>query len=114
MTVLELSNQIGAQVLVEAGGMDRPVTGGYVCDFLSFVIGKAADGDAWITVMGNVNTIAVATLTDVACILLAENTPLDADAKEKAGQNGIPVLRSEKTAYQLAVELSKLLEKERS
>ena len=110
MTVAEMNEKLGTEIVVNAGETDRSVTGGYVCDFLSFVIGKAASGDAWITVMGNVNTVAVASLCDVACILLAENTPLDDAAKEKAEQNGIPILRSEKTAYRLAVELSRLLE----
>ena len=63
----------------------------------------------WLTVMGNINSIAVCVLSDCSCMLLTENAPLDEDARLKAEAVGIPVLQSEKSAYDLAVEISKLL-----
>ena len=33
---------------------------------------KAPENGAWVTVMGNKNTLAVASLADVSCIILAE------------------------------------------
>jgi hypothetical protein len=59
--------------------------------------------------MGNINSIAVCVLSDCACIVLTENAPLDDDARLKAEAMSIPVLQSEKGAYDLAVEISKLL-----
>jgi hypothetical protein len=59
--------------------------------------------------MGNINSIGVAVLADIACIILVENAPLDADALKKATENDIAVLRSSKPAYDIAVSVSKLL-----
>ena len=51
---------------------DRPVTGGYAGDLLSWVMGRAREGDCWITIMSNQNVAAVAVLAEVGCVLLAE------------------------------------------
>ena len=66
------------------GGEERPVEGIYCCDLLSLVMGRAKAGDCWVTVMGNVNAVAVATLADAACILLAEGMAFDPAAVERA------------------------------
>lgn len=109
MNVNELSRALNGTIIAGVGGADREITGGYCCDFLSFVIGKAKENDAWITVIGNLNTIAVASLADVGCIILAENSPLDDDAKVKANDENIPVIRCENTAFYLCAKVAKLL-----
>lgn len=108
MTVGELKEALSLEMLV-AGDLDRPVTGGYCGDLLSWVMGRAGDGDAWITVMGNVNAIAVCVLADVACLILADSSPLDEAARLRAATEGVAVLRSEQNTYELAVALSRLL-----
>lgn len=110
MTVEEMARAMQLETLVEGDGA-RAVTGGYCGDLLSWVMGRAKEGDAWITVMGNVNAVAVAVLADTACILLAEDSPLDNDARERAAVQKVTILRSGKDAYTLALELGKLLEK---
>lgn len=109
MKVLDLSKKISANIIAGEDGIENRVTGGYICDLLSWVIGKAKMGDCWITVMGNINSIAVATLSDISCIILAENATLDADAKVKADLYDIPILSSPKSAYTLALELGESL-----
>lgn len=111
MTVQDLGEQLGADTLV-AGDNGRCVTGGYCGDLLSWVMGRAQEGDCWITVMGNVNTIAVAVLADVACILLADHSPLDEEARQRAEAQGVPILRSDRNTYELAVALARLLDSE--
>lgn len=108
MTVSELESKLNLTVLCE-GDLTRKVTGGYCGDLLSWVMGRAKEGDAWITVMGNINSIAVAVLSDVACIVLAENSTFDSDALERAKIQNITVFRSDYDQYTLAVKLSKLL-----
>ena len=83
MTVSELTDRLNLEV-VASGDESREVTGGYCGDLLSWVMGRAQAGDAWITVMGNVNAVAVAVLADVACILLAEDSPFDEEAAARA------------------------------
>ena len=108
MKVKELTEKLNLKILTE-GDLEREVTGCYSGDLLSWVMSRAKEGDAWLTVMGNVNAVAVAVLSDCACIILTENAPLDDVAKEKAIQQDITFLMSNKNAYELSVEISKLI-----
>lgn len=110
MTVLELKDALGATLLAGESGAGRTVTGCYLGDLLSWVMGRAEENCVWITVMGNVNAVAVAKLADISCILLCESAHLDADAKTQADAQGIPVLGSELSSYRLAVAVSRLPE----
>ena len=95
--------------LICGDDFDRPVTGCYCGDLLSWVMSRAQEGDAWLTVMGNVNSIGVAVLADVACIILTENAALDEDALKRAEQNGVIILTTAKNSYQVAAEISRLI-----
>ena len=64
----------------------------------------SSDG-VWVTVMGNRNTLAVASLTDTACIVLAEGVALDEDTLLKAAEEGIAVLSTEQPAFDIALKI---------
>ena len=101
------------QQLMEACGFtaaalpqpDREVSGVYIGDLLSWVMGRAGADEAWITIMSNRNIVAVATLADTACILLAEGVSPDEGVAELAAQKGVNVLQSPDSAYQIAMRL---------
>jgi predicted transcriptional regulator len=101
MNVSDLKNKLNLTVLTETD-LDRPVTGCYIGDLLSWVMGKAQSGDCWITIMNNINIVAVASLTDCACILLCEGVSAEKDIIAKANNQDIIILQSDKTAYELA------------
>lgn len=101
MTVIDFAEKYGLEKISIAEG-EREITGGYVGDLLSWVMGRAQSGDAWITIMSNINIAAVAALTDVACIILAEGVALDESVRSVAQDKGINVLSSEKTAFELS------------
>lgn len=107
MTVKDLCDKLPLEVLA-GGGLDREVEGCYIGDLLSWVMGRAGENNAWITVMGNVNAVAVAKLADISCIILCERAHLDEDAKAQAVANNIAILASEAPAYELAVKFSGL------
>ena len=103
MTVEQLGRTLGLRQV--AGGTERlaeDVSGCYAGDLLSWVMVKASPGNAWITVMGVLNSVAVAVMGGLSCILLAENAPLDRDAAERADKEGVPVFVSELAAAELA------------
>ena len=89
MTVQEMAETCAWKVLAGEDGLDREVEGCYAGDLLSWVMARAQSGDVWLTVMGNINAIAVASLTDCACILLTESAALDENAKARAEQQGM-------------------------
>ena len=109
MTVKELADACGFAPVVMGEGADSEVSGAYACDLLSWVIGRAQENSALVTVMTNINVIAVAAMADLSCVILTEGVSLDANALEKAEQNSIPVLVSEKPTYETCALLSKVL-----
>ena len=108
MTVKELleNKMFSAVVLPEP---DRVIEGVYIGDLLSWVMGNANSGDAWITIMSNVNILAVATLTDCACIILSEGVAVDETICNTALEKGINIIVSPASSYEVAVELSRAL-----
>lgn len=108
MTVNDLCNFDGFSPLTLPDG-DREINGVYIGDLLSWVMGKAQSDNAWITIMSNINTLAVATLTDVACVILAEGVTLEDDVKSAAEAKGINVIISELSAYDTAITLNKAM-----
>ena len=89
---------------------EREVTGGYSGDLLSWVMGRARAGDAWVTIMSNVSVAAVALLTDVACVVLAEGVKPDEALLSRAVREDLPLLCSGLSAFELCARISKALE----
>ncbi|MCL2671662.1 MAG: hypothetical protein FWF10_06470 [Clostridiales bacterium] len=85
------------------------VSGGYAGDLLSWVMGKAQWGDAWVTIMSNRNVAAVAQLTEVACVVLAENVRPDADLLALAQEHGVNLLGSGLSAFALCGVIAEFL-----
>ena len=107
MTVKELKENLELNTVVMPYG-DREISGCYIGDLLSWVMGAAKAGDIWITIMSNINIVAVATLSDAACILLAEGVTVDDEIINTAKERDINILSSTKSAYVLATEISEL------
>ena len=88
---------------------DREVEGGYIGDLLSWVMGNARSGDAWITIMSNDNVVAVAVLTDVACVILSEGVTLDERLRELAEKKDINVFSTELSSFAVGAKVAALL-----
>ena len=107
MTVQQLTDALSLTVF-HLDDPDRPVTGAYCGDLLSWVMGRAPADGAWLTIMSNVNVAAVAALADVACVVLAEGVTPDAPLQNKAEMQGINLLGTELSVYDCAVKLGTL------
>lgn len=108
MDVKELIEKLGLKVLC-GENTDKKISGCYCGDLLSWVMSRAQEGDVWLTVMGNINSVGVAVLADVACIVLTENAPLDKDALSRAQQNDVIILQTDKNSYEMAAAISRLI-----
>lgn len=102
MKVLDLIQDGSFKVLNEGNNQEREIRMPYCCDLLSVAMGRMPADSAWITVMGNINTLAVATLADAACIILAEGSHLDDTAMSKAKQQEITVFETELPIFEAA------------
>ena len=92
------------RILAE-GDPQRELSRVFCCDLLSIAMGKAPADGVWVTVMGNRNTLAVASLTDTACIVLAEGVSLDEGTLAKAEEEGIAVLSTDLPSFDIALEI---------
>ena len=101
MKLSELCEKLSLTVI--AGDTDASFDGVYAGDLLSRAMSHVEAENLWITIMSNINVIAVASLTEAAAVLLAEDVDLPGDALKAAGENGITVLSSSRSAYELCV-----------
>ena len=108
MKVKELVSYLSLKVLNEADE-EREIVGAYTGDLLSWVMGRAKTDNVWITIMSNVNVVAVASLCDVSMVILAENSILDPNALEKARIQGINVYSSDMNSYELCSRISSVI-----
>jgi len=81
----------------------------YCCDLLSIAMGRAPADSVWVTVMSNVNTLAVASLADIACIVFAEGSTLDEMTLQKAKIQGITILYTDLPIFDAALAIHQLL-----
>ncbi len=91
------------------GDLSRELTRVFCCDLLSIAMGKAPEGCAWVTVMGNKNTLAVATLADAGCVVLAEGVHFNEADEICAKEQGITVFTTEMPIFEAALKIQELL-----
>lgn len=87
----------------------RSIDGIFTGDLLSWAMGQAKAGDAWFTVMGNVNTVAVASLADCACVVLCHGAKWDETARQRAAQQGINLFCTQLPEFEASLALAKAL-----
>ncbi len=106
MNVKELIEKTGFQVIhVAEDAGNTEVTKTYCCDLLSVAMSRVPEGAAWVTVMSNLNTLAVASLTEAACVIIAEGAAIDEPVKEKAKQQDITLLSTELPVFDAALKI---------
>jgi serine kinase of HPr protein (carbohydrate metabolism regulator) len=101
MKVSELAAALDLEIINMSGG-DRIIKSGYACDLLSWVIGRAEPESAFITIMSNLNTVAVGMLADVSCVILCENVEIDGNVRQKADSEGVNLLRTARNSFEIS------------
>ncbi|MFB3880605.1 MAG: serine kinase [Armatimonadota bacterium] len=109
MTVAEVAQELGLEVLTGHGNLSREVTGGCVSDLLSYVMGSAAAGNLWITIQVHPNVVGVAELLDLSAVVVAHGQGPEEATVSKAREQGIPLLVGPQTAFELAGKLYALI-----
>ena len=87
---------------------EREVDGGYVGDLLSWVMGRARGGSAWVTIMSNLNVVAVASLADVACVIFAEGVIPDDSTVDAARERGVNLISSQHSSFNTVLAIGEL------
>lgn len=105
LTIGQACEQVQGTLLTPNANTSREITNGLVCDLLSWVMAQGKAGCAWVTVQTHMNVIAVATLLDMACVIVPEGIEVDTASVEKAEEEGIAVISSALSAYEIAFRL---------
>ncbi len=109
MTVADIVKALNLKVFSGAGGLDREVSGGYVSDLLSDVMGKADAGQVWITLQTHKNVMAIASLKDLAAVILVSGYKPAENTAEQSEEENIPILGTDKSAFEVTGELYTLI-----
>ncbi len=109
MQLDELVRKLGLRVCCAEGSLGRDVRGGYVGDLLSDVMANSREGDIWITRQVHQNIVAVASLKDLAGIILIQGSEPAPDTAAKAGAEGIPILVTDLPAFEIVGRIYQLI-----
>ena len=105
MTIRDLITQLGLGVRTGEQGLDREVTGGYVSDLMSDVLAHGEEGNVWITLQLHENVIAVASVKDLAGVIVINGREPEAGTLSKAETEGIPIMVSQQSAFDVVGRL---------
>ena len=109
MTVKELVEKMNLTVFCGQDNLDREIKGGYTSDLLSEVMGFAREGQVWITLQTHKNVLAIASLKELAAILLVKGNKPEEDMLEQAIDEGIPVLGTDAQTFETTGKVYQLI-----
>ena len=105
MKIRQIVDTLSLTVMAGHHNLDTEVTGGYAADLVSCAMAGAQKGGLWVTLQGHVNIVAVASLLDLAAIIVTENKAVGPDALAKANEEGIPILATPWTTFEVVGRL---------
>jgi serine kinase of HPr protein (carbohydrate metabolism regulator) len=111
MTVREIVDKLGLEILTDETNLDLPVEAGYTADLLSDVIGFAPEQSVWVTVQRHINVLGVAKLKNIHAIVIPRNLKVDDEVVGKAKEEGVALLRTNRSAFEISGLLFETLHK---
>ena len=111
MNIEAIVKALDLKVFSGEGGLSRKVTGGYVSDLLSDVMGNADAGQVWLTLQTHKNVMAIASLKDLAGVILVNNHKPDQNTVEQSNEENIPILGTGMSAFEVTGRLYELINK---
>ena len=109
MKVSNIIEKFNLKVFSGSNGIDREVNGGYTSDLLSDVIGNADAGVIWITLQTHKNTIAIASLKDLAAVVLVKGYEPETDTANQSNIEGIPILGTDDETFEISGKIYQFL-----
>jgi predicted transcriptional regulator len=111
MKVEEIVTALDLKVFSGEKGLSNEIINGYSSDLLSDVMGNAEAGSAWITLQTHKNVMAIASLKELSAIILVKGFKPEDDTANQSNEEDIPILGTDKQAFEIAGELFNLLKK---
>jgi imidazolonepropionase-like amidohydrolase len=106
MTLEDVVEELDLVRVTQDGKLDQVVpTGGYASDLLSCVMAGAKKGSIWVTLQAHSNVVAVAALLDLSAVIVTEGAELDSETIAKANGEGVVVLSTQDSTYDVVGRL---------
>ncbi len=109
MKVFEIVEKLGLTIYSGQVGLDREISGAYVSDLLSDVMGNAREGEVWITLQVHQNVMAIASLNDLAAVILVNSHEPHENTVGHSNKENIPVLGTSLSTFEIAGRLHQIL-----
>jgi serine kinase of HPr protein (carbohydrate metabolism regulator) len=109
MNVKDLCEKMDMQIKGGEKGLNKEVKGVYSCDLLSWVMAHGKNKDAWVTIQTHSNTIAVASLLEMSCIIIPENAEIEEETIKRADDEEIPILSSSLSSYEICYRIHDII-----
>lgn len=109
MKVSDIIKSLGLELISGQSGINKEVTGAYVSDLLSDVMGNSKEGQVWITLQTHKNVMAIASLKDLAAVIMVKGFRPDDDTVKQSEEEGVPVLGTTENTFEIAGKLYELL-----
>ena len=106
MKFCEIVERLGGTVAVE--NKEGEITSAYTSDLLSDVMGHCGDESVLITIQNHLNAIAVCTLAGIEAIVLCHDRPAPDDMIEAAKREGIGIMTTSLSQFEVSVKLAGL------
>jgi serine kinase of HPr protein (carbohydrate metabolism regulator) len=112
ITVNDLIKALDLTIYSGAAGLDNVVSGAYVCDLLSDVMGNARQGQVWLTLQTHKNVMAVASLKELPAVILVKGLQPEKETAEQSDKEKIPMLGTKLETFEITGKLFKVLDSE--
>lgn len=109
MNVKEIAEQLNLKVVSGASGLSNIISGGYTSDLMSDVIANAENGNIWITLQTHKNVMAIASLKDLAAVIVVNNQQPEDDMISQSNEEGIPVLVANEATFTISGKVFNLI-----
>lgn len=106
MNLDKIIKELGLKLLTEEKDFSSVTPShGYVSDMLSCVMTGAKNKSIWVTLQSHNNIVAVGLLLDVAAILITEGAMPDEETIQKANEEGVTLLSTDKNSFYVVGKL---------
>ena len=111
MKVSDVIQALDLTLFSGEAGLENEISGGYVSDLLSDVMGFSRRGEVWITLQTHRNVLAVASLKELAAVILVRGMEPDPDTIRHSEEEAVPLLGTSLPAFEITGRLYDLLHK---
>lgn len=111
MKLKDIVSALGLKIIIGGQALESEITGVYVSDLLSDVLGNSESGQVWVTLQTHINIVAVAVMKEIPGIIFVNERWPNKDTLNKAESEGVALLSSPLSNFELTGRLYQLLHK---